>query len=68
VKQSRNNICSCGSGKKFKRCCGHTVKVNAARVVMPNGLVEENGAFRFRVGGIGLMGAHDGRKNRWYNA
>jgi len=22
VKQSRNSQCSCGSGKKYKRCCG----------------------------------------------
>lgn len=24
IKQERNDICLCGSGKKYKKCCGHT--------------------------------------------
>jgi uncharacterized protein YecA (UPF0149 family) len=26
LKYSRNSLCRCGSGKKYKRCCGLTVK------------------------------------------
>ncbi len=27
AKLSRNDICSCGSGKKYKKCCGHVFKI-----------------------------------------
>ncbi|MDB6080871.1 MAG: motif [Chlamydiia bacterium] len=27
MKQNRNEVCSCGSGKKYKKCCGFQAQV-----------------------------------------
>ena len=31
-----NSPCQCGSGKKYKKCCGQTVEINAAMVTKSN--------------------------------
>ncbi|WP_247747374.1 SEC-C metal-binding domain-containing protein [Alkalihalobacillus sp. BA299] len=30
IKVSRNDVCPCGSGKKYKKCCGGNNKGNCA--------------------------------------
>jgi hypothetical protein len=35
AKLGRNDLCACGSGKKFKNCCeGKTAKTGASRVLL----------------------------------
>lgn len=29
----RNELCPCGSGKKYKNCCGKTSNINGYRVL-----------------------------------
>ena len=33
-KAGRNNLCTCGSGRKFKRCCGLKTQQSASSRVM----------------------------------
>ena len=35
AKQGRNDVCSCGSGKKFKRCCAtKTTEARSSKFLM----------------------------------
>jgi hypothetical protein len=34
VKVGRNDLCSCGSGKKFKKCCEGAVERNSGSTLM----------------------------------
>ena len=33
MKQGRNEMCNCGSGKKFKKCCIHNISNTTEKLV-----------------------------------
>lgn len=38
VKQNRNDLCKCGSGKKYKKCCLPIAKILPPAPASPNAL------------------------------
>jgi hypothetical protein len=47
-KPGRNDTCPCGSGKKYKKCCGRDESVKS--FLLPNDPRTELGHFRFKDG------------------
>ena len=56
-KCGRNDPCSCGSGKKYKKCCGVKKKISARKATVISGKSSSSLLGRISLGGSAIATA-----------